>query len=79
MNEYVLGSPHANTGQITFVCGNDPKSTGFALDDPRPATRFDSPESALAFRARMRHQLGGTQKFQVHELLPDGRVVSLGV
>jgi hypothetical protein len=76
MNEYVLCKRDAGLGSQLFVCGPDPR---LATLDYRPAAavRFPDPDSAAAYRARMGHQFGGTDKYHVNELLPGGRLVDL--
>jgi len=71
MSQFVLYSPPV------FICGGPyfPQPT-FDTDVAR-AAKFDSIQDALAVRSMMPHLLGGTHKYRVHELLPDGSLVDV--
>jgi hypothetical protein len=59
-----------------FICGSHPKMVMFH-PDVEHAARFGCIDEALAFRSLMDYQLGGTEKYRVHELLPDGRFIDV--
>jgi hypothetical protein len=40
--------------------------------DVSRAAKFDTPADALTARSIMAHQLGGNEKYKVHELRDDG-------
>jgi hypothetical protein len=73
---YILCKQYPEVGAVTFVCGPDPRMPTFH-PTPEPAARFEEMEDALLFRSLMPHQLGGTEKYRVHELLPDGRIIDV--
>jgi hypothetical protein len=75
MSKYVLCKVDPQFGVEMFVCGH-PRMPSFDRDSGR-AAKFESAEEALAFRSRMDHQIGGTDKYRVHELLPDGRIIDV--
>jgi hypothetical protein len=77
MKTFVLCKDYPEMYQRLFICGNDPRWPTFDHDLARAAT-FPSPEDAIAFRDQMGHQLGGTDKYAVHELLSDGELLLLG-
>jgi hypothetical protein len=77
MSQYVLGKTYPEMGgAMMFICGNHPKMP-FFHSDVESATKFGSPEDALVFRYNMDHQLGGTEKYHIHELVPGGGVRDL--
>jgi hypothetical protein len=73
MKQYVLCKNDPNF-PILFVCGDEPRFRTLDNDRAR-AKRFLTPEEALAYRREMRYELGGTDKYHVHELLPAGQLV----
>ena len=81
MTAYVLRKQHL-TGRVfmtSFVCGDDPLRRSFH-SDVEQAKRFSTAAAALAYRKQMPRQLGGTaEDYRVHQLLPDGEFVDLGL
>jgi hypothetical protein len=61
---------------VVFVGGGDPRTPTFDRDVTR-AAKFESVDDALLCRSLMPHQLGGTEKYRVHELLPDGQIIDV--
>lgn len=73
---YVLAKQYPEMGgAAVFVCG-DPRMPTFH-PTAEPAFRFEEMEDALLYRKAMPHQLGGTEPYRVHELLPDGRIIDV--
>jgi hypothetical protein len=81
MTAYVLLKQHL-TGRLlmtSFVCGDDPRQRSFQSDVDQ-AKHFATPDAALAYRTQMPRQLGGTaEQYRVHQILPDGKLVDLGL
>jgi hypothetical protein len=81
MTAYVLRKQHL-TGRIfmtSFVCGDDPLWRSFH-SDLEQAKHFATADAALAYRKQMPRQLGGTaEEYRVHQVLPDGEFVDLGL
>jgi hypothetical protein len=81
MAAYVLRKQHL-VGRVvmtSFVCGDDPRRRSFDSDVER-AKHFATPDAALSYRNQMPRQLGGTaQEYRVNEVLPDGKLVDLGL
>jgi hypothetical protein len=63
-------------GRRVFVGGADPRLATFHRDDPALAQCFASADEALAYRSRMRRQLGGAPgPFEVFELTAEGQLL----
>jgi hypothetical protein len=81
MTAYVLRKQYL-TGRIfmtSFVCGDDPRWRSFHSDVDQ-AKHFATAADALAYRKQMPRQLGGAaEAYRVHQLLPDGQFVDLGL
>ena len=75
MKQYVLCKQHPNYPML-FVCGDEPRFRSLDNDSAR-AKQFTTPEDALAYRREMRYEVGGTDSYRVHELLPDGHLVAV--
>jgi hypothetical protein len=59
-----------------FVGGADPRLATFHRDDPAQAQCFATAEDALAYRSRMRRQLGGApDPYEVYELTTEGQLI----
>jgi hypothetical protein len=76
MKQYVLGKFHPEFRGTMLIGGSHPKMPMFH-PDLEYARKFGSVEEALAFRMSMDHQLGGTDKYHVHEVQPDGGLLDL--
>jgi len=72
MSKFVLGKFYSVTGETKFICGG-PIGPTFDSDVER-AAKFDSIKDALLHRSALPQVLGGTAKYRVHEVLPDGSI-----
>jgi hypothetical protein len=72
VGKYVLCKLDPQYGVAVFICGG-PMAPTFDRDVER-AARFESIEDAQLLRSGLPHVLGGTDKYRVHEVLPDGSI-----
>jgi hypothetical protein len=77
MKQFVLGKSYPGMKGVTCICGTGPNQIRFH-PDVENAIKFGTVEEALAFRQEMGHQVGGTDQYHVHEILPSGGLRDLG-